>query len=241
MIWWVFTVQGILAILFGGAALLWTSLVVDLVAYFIGALFILYSISTVIRGIRGSGKHRTGLVVIGLLGILIGIFAVVHIYVLWITIGILIAIWALLTGLGDLWLALAAQKGGSFRALLFVAGVLSLLLGFTVGLFPALGYSGHGSGDRYISSGDGDSRYCKRAPSQEGCTGIGIHPSFLRSFQWNSTIFTSLSGDGRTRYIIRPASSPPWRRNCPSPEGGNGFFSLSSPSPPSWGPSMLPS
>jgi uncharacterized membrane protein HdeD (DUF308 family) len=139
VIWWVFMVQGILAIVFGGAALLWTSLVVDLVAYFIGALFILYSISTVIRGIRGSGKHRTGLVVIGLLGILIGIFAVVHIYVLWITIGLLIAIWALLTGFGDLWLALTAQRGGSFRALLFVAGVLSLLLGFTVGLFPALG------------------------------------------------------------------------------------------------------
>jgi uncharacterized membrane protein HdeD (DUF308 family) len=65
VVWWVFMVQGILAILFGGAALLWTPLVVDLVAYFIGALFILYSISTVIRGIRGSGKHRTGLVVIG--------------------------------------------------------------------------------------------------------------------------------------------------------------------------------
>jgi uncharacterized membrane protein HdeD (DUF308 family) len=108
-------VQGILAILFGGAALLWTPLVVDLVAYFIGALFILYSISTVIRGIRGSGKHRMGLVVIGLLGILIGIFAVVHVYVLWITIGLLIAVWALLTGFGDLWLALTAQGRGSFR------------------------------------------------------------------------------------------------------------------------------
>jgi uncharacterized membrane protein HdeD (DUF308 family) len=139
-IWWVFMIQGILAIIFGAALFFWTPMFADLAAYIAGAFIILYSISTVIRGIWGTGTktHRAGLTILGVLGIILGIFAVAHVYILWGTLGILIAVWAFLAGYGDLWVALTASGNKWFRAFLFITGILTLLLGFIFALFPAL-------------------------------------------------------------------------------------------------------
>lgn len=134
--------QGILALIFGAALYFWAPMFADLLAYVAGAFIILYSLSTVIRGARGTGtkKHRAGLIILGVLGILLGIIAVANVFILWVTLGILIAAWALLTGFGDLWVSLTANGKKLFRALLFITGVLSLFLGFIFGLFPALGF-----------------------------------------------------------------------------------------------------
>jgi uncharacterized membrane protein HdeD (DUF308 family) len=140
-IWWVFMLQGILAIIFGGALYFWSPMFADLAAYLAGAFIILYSISTIVRGVWGTGtkKHRAGLIILGVLGLIIGIFAVIHVFILWVTLGILIAAWAFFTGFGDLWVALTANANKWFRALLFLAGVLAIFLGFIFALFPALG------------------------------------------------------------------------------------------------------
>ena len=140
-IWWAFMLQGILAIVFGTAFYFWAPAFANLAAYVAGIFIILYSISTVIRGAQGTEtkQHRAGLIIIGVLGVIIGILAVVYVGTLWIVLGILIAAWAFLTGYGDLWVALTSNGDKWFRAFLFITGILSLLLGFVFALFPGLG------------------------------------------------------------------------------------------------------
>jgi uncharacterized membrane protein HdeD (DUF308 family) len=140
-IWWAFMLQGILAIVFGAALYFWTPVFANIAAYLAGAFIILYSLSTIIRGARGTGtkQHRAGLIILGVLGTIIGVIAVVYVGTLWVVLGILIASWAFLTGYGDLWVALTSNADKWFRAFLFIAGVLSLILGFVFALFPGLG------------------------------------------------------------------------------------------------------
>ncbi|MBP2132876.1 uncharacterized membrane protein HdeD (DUF308 family) [Methanomicrobium sp. W14] len=140
--WWVFLLQGLIAIIFGAIALVWAPYVVDLFAYFIGALIIIYSISTIIKGIvkKDSTKSKAVLVIIGIIGLIIGILAVLNVLVLWLTIAVLIAIWALITGFGDLWLGLTAEKeNGWYRLLLSITGIIGIALGIVLIIFPLLG------------------------------------------------------------------------------------------------------
>ncbi|MDD3976908.1 MAG: DUF308 domain-containing protein [Methanomicrobium sp.] len=140
--WWVFLLQGLIAIIFGGIALVWAPLLLDLFAYFIGALIILFSISTIIKGFtnRDSGKSKIMIVILGIIGLIIGLLAVLNVEILWITIAVLIAIWAFLNGLGDLWLGLTAEAENKwYRLLLLLAGIIAIALGICLIIFPMLG------------------------------------------------------------------------------------------------------
>jgi len=140
--WWIFLLQGLIAIIFGGIALVWAPIVVDVFAYFIGALIVLYSISTILKGFikKDEAKTRAILVIFGIIGLIIGILAVLNVGILWLTIAVLIAMWAFLTGFGDLWLGLTAEKeNGWYRILLALSGIIALILGMFLIMFPMLG------------------------------------------------------------------------------------------------------
>ena len=141
VVWWAYLIQGLIAILFGAIALFWTKFAVDIIAYFIGALIIISSLSLIVKGAKGkeSGGHRTLIILLGLLGLVIGVLAVLNVYVLWVTIAVLIALWAFISGFGDLWIALTSHEKGTYRALCFVTGIIGVLLGFMLVLFPAVG------------------------------------------------------------------------------------------------------
>jgi uncharacterized membrane protein HdeD (DUF308 family) len=140
--WWIFLLQGLIAIIFGAAAILWAPLIVDLIAFFIGALIIIYSISTIIKGLAGQdkGTSRILLIILGIIGIIIGVLAIMNLAVLWVTIAVLIALWAFITGFGDLWIGLTAEReNGWYRALLVISGIIALMLGIMMMVFPMAG------------------------------------------------------------------------------------------------------
>ncbi|WOF15747.1 hypothetical protein F1737_03095 [Methanoplanus sp. FWC-SCC4] len=140
--WWVFLLQGLISIIFGGIALIWAPIVVDVFAYFIGALIILYSISTIVKGIanKDNTKSKILLVILGIAGVLIGILSVMNIGIIWLTFAVLIAMWAFITGFGDLWLGLTAEtESGIYRILLVLAGIIAIILGILMVIFPLLG------------------------------------------------------------------------------------------------------
>lgn len=139
--WWIFLLQGLIAVIFGAILIIWAPQVFNLIAYFLGALIVIYSISIIIKGAvgQGSGKSRTLLVVLGIIGILIGLLVLFNIEIMWLTLAVLIAIWAFIAGLGDLWLGLTAEKeSGWYRALLIITGIIALAIGFFVILMPLL-------------------------------------------------------------------------------------------------------
>ena len=48
--------------------------------------------------------------------------------------------WAFITGFGDLWLGLTAEKeNGWYRILLVISGIIALILGMFLVIFPIMG------------------------------------------------------------------------------------------------------
>lgn len=139
--WWIFILQGLITVIFGSILVIWPQGVFSLITYFLGALIVIYSISIIIKGAVGqdSGRAKIILVVLGIIGILIGILVLMNIEIMWLTIAVFIAIWAFLSGLGDLWLGFTTEKeSGWYRILLIITGIIALAIGFFVILMPIL-------------------------------------------------------------------------------------------------------
>ncbi len=136
--WWTFLLQGLFAIIFGSIALLWAPLIVTFIAIFIGILIILYSATIIIQGITGETRSII-LLILGVLGVLIGIYAISNLWAMWITLAYIIALWAFMSGFGDLWLALTHSEFRWYRILLAISGIIGIILGFYIIMFPALG------------------------------------------------------------------------------------------------------
>lgn len=139
--WWIFLLQGLIAVIFGLILMIWAPAVFNLISYFLGALIVLYSISVIIKGAVGqeSGKSRALLVILGIIGVVIGLLVLLNIEIMWLTIAVFIAIWAFLSGFGDLWLGFTAEKeSGWYRVLLVITGIIGLAIGIFVILMPLL-------------------------------------------------------------------------------------------------------
>ncbi|MCK4270890.1 MAG: DUF308 domain-containing protein [Methanogenium sp.] len=139
--WWTFLLQGLFAIIFGSIALLWAPLIVTFIALFIGILIILYSATILIQGITGETGKTSSIIllILGVLGVLIGIYAISNLWAMWITLAYIIALWAFMSGFGDLWLALTHSEYSWYRILLAISGIIGIIVGFYIMIFPALG------------------------------------------------------------------------------------------------------
>lgn len=74
----------------------------------------------------------------GVLGILLGIFALLTPLIIAMTITMFIAAWALITGVSDLGLAVS-NKTAPHRALLVLSGIIGILFAIILVLTPVLG------------------------------------------------------------------------------------------------------
>ena len=79
------------------------------------------------------------MIVPGIIGIIVGVLVLLNIEIMWLTIAVLIAIWAFISGFGDLWLGFTAEKeSGWYRALLVISGIIGIAIGIFVILMPVL-------------------------------------------------------------------------------------------------------
>jgi uncharacterized membrane protein HdeD (DUF308 family) len=139
--WWTFVLMGLFALIMGTAALLWTPFVILFFGYFIGALVIVYGIITIIQGAKsheGAGASAA-LIILGILAVVLGFFAISNILSAWLLVTYLIAFWALMTGFTDFWMAFTGNGGIGYKILLVIAGLLSLFVGFYIMMFPGIG------------------------------------------------------------------------------------------------------
>lgn len=133
--WWVFGLRGILAIIFGIAALFLPSTTVLALTIVFGAYSLLDGVFDLISGINRAhrGKHWGGLVFSGILGIIIGMIVLILPQLaaiglaafLWTMIGF----WAITTGIFEIAAALRLRKEIKGEWLLASSGILSLVLG----------------------------------------------------------------------------------------------------------------
>jgi uncharacterized membrane protein HdeD (DUF308 family) len=132
--------RGIVAVLFGLLAIVATKFVLDFLVYIFGFFAIISGIMNAGVGISSEKTElpKWLLVVTGVLGILLGIFALLTPLIIAMTITMFIAAWALITGVSELGLAFSS-KTAPHRALLALSGIIGLAFAIVLVLTPILG------------------------------------------------------------------------------------------------------
>ena len=139
--WWTFVLTGIIAVILGFLAFTWTPAFILSLGYLIGIMVIAWSVISIIQGIttkEGTGA-RLALLILGILGLIVGIFVFTDILATWLLVDYLVAIWAFMTGFSNILMGLYGAFGNGYKALLIIAGIISVLLAIYLIVYPFIG------------------------------------------------------------------------------------------------------
>ena len=139
--WWLLALRGLLAVLFGVLAFVWPGATVLSLVWLFG-LFALANgiLSLVLAAKAPKGFPKVGSLILGgLLGILAGLLAFVMPGITALGLLILIAAWAIMTGVMDLVAAVRLRKIITNEWLLILAGIASVAFGILLLFQPAVG------------------------------------------------------------------------------------------------------
>jgi uncharacterized membrane protein HdeD (DUF308 family) len=139
--WWVLALRGLVAILFGLAALFWPGLVLAVLIVFFGAYALVDGVLAVIAAFRSSGRgmRRPLLLIEGVIGILFGILALFWPGLTALALLYLIAFWAILSGIARIVMAIMLRREIENEWSIALSGVLSIILGIVLVLLPGAG------------------------------------------------------------------------------------------------------
>ncbi len=106
--WWTFAVRGVIALLFGIGALSYPALTVFVLVIFFGIFVLVDGVTALVMGF--GGKKRPAYILLGLVSVAAGVFAMLRpgataLALLW-----LIGIWALVKGIGEIVAAIQIRK-----------------------------------------------------------------------------------------------------------------------------------
>ena len=139
--WWAVVLRGVVAVVFGLLAMVWPGItLLALVALFAAYALVDGAVTLAAAfGPRRAGTSRGWLIVEGIAGVLAGILTFVWpditaLVLLW-----LIAAWAIVTGVLEVVAAVRLRKEITGEWLLALSGVLSVLFGILLVLWPATG------------------------------------------------------------------------------------------------------
>ncbi|TMK84125.1 MAG: HdeD family acid-resistance protein [Actinobacteria bacterium] len=139
--WWVFVLRGAAAVLFGVIALIWPGVTVGVLVFLFGIYAIADGLASLISSWlhRGDPVHRGHHLGEGLLALLIGILALAWPGVTALALIVLIAIWAVLTGVVEISAAIRLRRVIINEWFLGLAGVLSVVVGIILFADPRAG------------------------------------------------------------------------------------------------------
>ncbi|MGI8405765.1 MAG: HdeD family acid-resistance protein [Thermomicrobiales bacterium] len=139
--WWVFVLRGVLAILFGIVAWVWPGLTVTAFVFLFGAYAFVNGIFAIINGIASFGENRRwwAELLVGIAGIVLGFLTFVWPRVTALALLYLIAAWAIVSGVFEIIAAIELRKAITNEWLLGLGGVLSVLFGLILIVFPGSG------------------------------------------------------------------------------------------------------
>ncbi len=135
--WWSLLARGIIAVLFGLAALFWPGLTLLVLIYIFGAFALVEGIITIYLSfqVRDMQTNWWMLLLEGIAGVILGILVFIWPGITALVLLFLIAAWAVITGIIELIAAFTVGMGW----LLALAGVLSILLGIILFARPVAG------------------------------------------------------------------------------------------------------
>ena len=139
--WWLLALRGLVAVLFGVLAFMWPGATLITLVWLFGAFALVNGIlSLVLAAKTPKGYPKVGSLILGgLLGILAGLLAFVMPGITALGLLILIAAWAIATGVMELMAAVRLRKIITNEWLLVLAGIASVVFGVLLLFQPAAG------------------------------------------------------------------------------------------------------
>jgi uncharacterized membrane protein HdeD (DUF308 family) len=139
--WWLLALRGLIAVLFGILAFMWPGATLLTLVLLFGAFALVNGILSLLLAAKTpKGYPKVGSLILGgLLGILAGLFSFVMPGITALGLLILIAAWAIATGVLELVAAVRLRKIITDEWLLALAGIASVAFGIILLLQPAAG------------------------------------------------------------------------------------------------------
>jgi uncharacterized membrane protein HdeD (DUF308 family) len=141
--WPLVAVRGAFAVLFGILTLVWPGVTVLALAIVFGVYALFDGISAIVQAFRpGDGAQRAAYGLLGALGVIAGVLALVWPGTTVLVLATLVGAWAVVTGIAEIVAAVRLRKQITGEAFLIVAGALSVIAGILVLVHPIAGVLG---------------------------------------------------------------------------------------------------
>ena len=139
--WWLLALRGLVAVLFGVLAFVWPGATLITLVWLFGAFALVNGLLSLILAAKApKGYPRIGSLILGgLLGILAGLLTFVMPGITALGLLMLIAAWAIVTGIMEVVAAIRLRKIIANEWLLILAGIASIAFGVILFLQPAAG------------------------------------------------------------------------------------------------------
>src|ERR687892_1251974 len=139
--WGALALRGLVAILFGLAALFWPGLILAVLIVLFGAYALVDGVLAVIAAFRSSGRgmRRPLLLIEGAIGILFGILALFWPGLTALALLYIIAFWVILSGIARIVMAIMLRREIENEWSIALSGVLSVILGIVLIFLPGAG------------------------------------------------------------------------------------------------------
>ncbi|WP_109697325.1 HdeD family acid-resistance protein [Chitinophaga deserti] len=139
--WGLVVFRGVMAIVFAILAFLWPALTLSVLVIFLGAYFLVDGIFSIIHGFQIMKKDESWwtFLLIGLMGIIAGGIMLFMPGVTAVFLVTLVAIWAVVTGLLEIIVAIRLRKEITGEWMLILAGILSVVFGILIFMQPLAG------------------------------------------------------------------------------------------------------
>lgn len=137
--WPLVVVRGVVAILFGIMAIVWPGITVLALAILFGVYTLLDGIMALTMSFGQRGSDRVYLMVLGVLGIVAGLIALIWPGITVVVLLVVIAVWAIFAGITQIAAAIRLRKVIRNEWFLALTGVVALVLGVLLIVQPAEG------------------------------------------------------------------------------------------------------
>lgn len=139
--WWAVLIRGILAILFGLIAIIWPGHALVALVLVFGAYAFVDGIFSIIAAVRSAVRHAhwVALLAEGILGLIVGLITFARPGIAILAFAYLVGVWAIITGLLELFVAIRLRRELGGEILLILGGAASVIFGVLLFIFPGPG------------------------------------------------------------------------------------------------------
>ena len=137
--WWTLVLRGVAAVIFGILAYVWPGITFTVLVLFFGAYALWDGVFALIAAFRTQAERRWPLVLEGLVGIAAGVLTFIWPGAATLALLLIIGAWAFVTGIFEIVAAIRLREEIEGEWLLLVSGLLSVLFGIALAIWPAAG------------------------------------------------------------------------------------------------------